>query len=126
MEKFLNIQFPTSDNENGEAFASDTNSRQIAKSNLLHLFLSTPGVRPMRPKWGCNLMSKLFELKEQSLNSEIIDEIRSCVTLNLIDVQIVNITINSTNLENNIIEVNVDYNFRDGSLILNDSITLQV
>lgn len=119
---YLNIRFPFEENSNNDFFAPDTTTVDTVKSNLLHVLVTSPGERFYRPTFGCDLKSKLFEIRENGFDDNLRRELNECVKRSLPEVTITEITFEQQG-RNDLI-VNVNFNVQEGSLLRTDSISV--
>jgi phage baseplate assembly protein W len=89
-------------------FTSTYTTKDQIKSNLINLLLTNIGERPMNPRFGTNLRKFLFEGITDTNNETIIDHISYSISVNIPQINVLNITINPDE-DHNLIELNIDY-----------------
>ena len=93
-------------------FNKTYSTKDQIKSNLINLLLTDKGERVFNPEFGTDLRKILFE----GITEDIVPTIQNLVTTNvnifIPEVQIINVTVNTDNKENNSISVIVAYQLR--------------
>lgn len=78
-DKYINIQFPFKDSEEGFLVALTKDDNRAVKSDLMHLILTKRGERLYNPEFGTNLIRFIFEPNDGLTQSEITAEIKQTV-----------------------------------------------
>lgn len=95
-------------------FEQTFSSLDEAKSNLINLLLTRKGERPMQPEFGTNIYNHLFDPITGDISNKIEQEITDAVSfwLPYIELTKVEADIDSTNIENNKINVRIGFGLR--------------
>jgi phage baseplate assembly protein W len=132
-EKFLNIAFPFSDDENKNYFLKMNKDGQRAlKSDLIHLLLTTPGDRLYLPDFGTNLRKYLFEPNDEINNSGIKTEIQESINKWIPNLKITQLKVERpeegefSSSPDHTAVVRIDYLFTEGALSKSDFVLITV
>jgi len=104
----IGLNFPIQRSDDGYFDKTFTSLEQV-KANLVNLLATRKGERIMRPEFGTNLETLLFEQMTGDIETEITSEIETAVDQFLPQVNIEEVEIQE-NLEENAIAVNVTFN----------------
>lgn len=69
------------------------------------------GERPMTPQFGSGLQQFFFQEMNETLKSEIKDVITSSLLLNEPRINVLNVTVEYTDMTNGLVEVGIDYEY---------------
>ena len=92
-----------------QLFNKTYSTKDQTKSNLINLLLTNRGERILNPDFGCNLKQVLFEQITQSTEDDIRNIIISSASIYIPEISIVNINIDNTYTDNNIINITINY-----------------
>lgn len=82
------------------------------RESLTILLSTTPGERVMQPAYGCRLKAMLFESISESTVTEIKDVIERAILFFEPRITLETITVDSANVYEGIININIDYTIR--------------
>ena len=94
----------------GSQFQLNYTTINQAVANAKNLLLTNHGERPMRPTWGCNLRSVLFENSTDELVEAIEDTIRTNFEVQLPYINIADLTVTRSQTNPNQINVTLSIN----------------
>jgi phage baseplate assembly protein W len=92
-----------------QLFNKTYSTKDQTKSNLINLLLTNKGERVLNPNFGSNLKQALFEQITQSTEDDIRNIIISSASIYIPEISIVNIDINNTYVDNNTINITINY-----------------
>lgn len=78
-EKYINIQFPFKDSQDGFLVALTKDDNRAVKSDLMHLILTKKGERLYNPDFGTDLIKYIFEPNDGLTLGEITLDIKQTV-----------------------------------------------
>lgn len=132
-EKYINIAFPFSDDDNKNYFLKMNRDGQRAlKSDLIHLLLTTPGDRLYLPDFGTNLRKYLFEPNDTTNNSGIKEEIQTAISKWIPNLKVTKLTVERpeegeySSSPDHTAVVRIDYLFTEGALSKSDFVVITV
>lgn len=125
-ERFINIQFPFSDDPDGKFLKMNDDSKKAIKADLMHLLLTNRGERLYLPDFGANLRQFIFEQNEEPSWEGIKNEINTAVRKYIPNLTITELS--TTSSEDNIhaVVVRVDYTVTTGAFQSADFVTLKI
>ena len=92
-----------------QLFNKTYSTKDQTKSNLINLLLTNKGERVLNPNFGSNLKQALFEQITQSTEDDIRNIIISSASIYIPEISIVSIDINNTYVDNNTINITINY-----------------
>ena len=98
-KKYINIDFPFRDSENGFYFKLNSTDKDAIRSDLLHLLLTNKGERLYLPDFGSDLRKFIFEPNDNITHNEIKDNLNETIKR-----YIPNLVVDSIEFKNNDIE----------------------
>jgi len=132
-EKFINIEFPFSDDNFKNYFLKmNKNSYDAIKSDLVHLLLTVPGDRLYLPDFGTNLRQYLFEPNDNIVRDDIKSEIQNSVSKFIPNLKISELTVEKPDssefgsVSEYTAKVKVDYVVTDGALNKTDFVIITI
>lgn len=82
-KKYINIQFPFSDDPEGKFLEMTTEPKKAIKADLVHLLLTNKGERLYMPDFGANLRQYVFEQNDEpshiAIKNEIVDAVKKFI-----------------------------------------------
>lgn len=90
-------------------FRQTYTTKDQIKSNLINFFLTNHGERPMKPKYGANLRSDLFEMVNNQTFDLLKAKIQRLLQDNFPNVKLVDLEVFSNDSQNTI-QISVYYN----------------
>lgn len=119
LKRYLGIKFPLTDNnQNGLFIDLASNSKELIKSNLMHLLFTKKGDRLRMPDFGTNLLQFIFQPKDNTtivgIKLEIQESVRKYIPNVIInDLKVENTKDNEKSELSNGYQVTVDYYISD-------------
>lgn len=109
-DTWIGLSFPLGRSEVG-MFKQTKTTLQQARHNLKNLLLTRRGERPMQPEFGSRLYSFLFEqIDEDQIRDKIEEEILNTTSVWLPYVNIVDIDVNFSERDQNVISIKISFN----------------
>ena len=124
--KNINIAFPFKDSERGFYLKLNTNDSDAIKSDLLHLILTDKGERLYLPDFGANLRKHLFEPNDQRTQQAIREEIESAIAKYIPNLQLNDVNVTPSQLNEHRVDVRLDYNVTEGAFQRSDFVVLEL
>lgn len=125
-KKFINIQFPFSDDTEGKFLEMNTDAKKAIKADLMHLLLTNKGERLYLPDFGANLRKYIFEMNDSPSWSLIKDEINGAVKKFIPNLTIFNITTEPSEDNIHAVVVKIDYTVTTGAFQSQDFVMIQL
>ena len=123
IKKYINIDFPFRDSEEGFYFKlNDTNNSAI-KSDLLHLLLTNKGERLYMPDFGSDLRKYIFEPNDDITHNKIKNNLNETINRYIPNLTIDSIKFEQDDLEELII-VKLSYTVTEDAFTTSDTIEL--
>jgi phage baseplate assembly protein W len=94
----INIKFPFKDSDKGYYFDSNKTTSDAIKSDILHVLTTRKGERFYDPDFGTNLYQYLFAPEDNITLSDIKSEANSCLAYCMPTIQIVELTVEQSDL----------------------------
>jgi phage baseplate assembly protein W len=125
----INIKYPlTDDPTTNQFFQLNQTTKNAYSSDLLLLLLTNKGERYYDPNYGTNLIKFVFDQNDQTTTSNLEENIRTTVSQYIPDLTIQNITfttnLDDPNLNENQINVKINFTYAEGSFIDTSDITI--
>tara|TARA_Y100000034_G_scaffold5388_1_gene6081 strand:+ start:244 stop:639 length:396 start_codon:yes stop_codon:yes gene_type:complete len=128
LEQGISIKLPLSfDGHNGK-YRMNKTYRDVVKQNFKHMILTNPGERIMDPDFGSGIRRLLFELDEESLQSEIVARIHEQVSMYMPYISIINISFTSPefNIDSGPYTLSIRLDYQVTSLEIADFLDIEV
>ena len=125
-KKYINIQFPFSDDPEGKFLKMNDESKKAIKSDLVHLLLTNKGERLYMPDFGANLRRYLFEPNDVTSTNAIKNEISEAVRKFIPNLTITELTTNPVEDNEHAVTVRIDYVVTTGAFQSSDFVTLEL
>jgi len=125
-EKFINIEFPFSDDTKGKFISMNKEPKKAIKSNLIHLLLTNRGERLYMPSFGANLKRYLFEPNDELTTESILNEIQGSVNKFMPNLKLTNLSIDRSVDGVHLAKVRIDYSVTDDVFESSDFILLEI
>jgi phage baseplate assembly protein W len=123
IKKYINIDFPFRDSEEGFYFKLNSTNNSAIKSDLLHLLLTNKGERLYMPDFGSDLRKYIFEPNDDITHNKIKNNLNETINQ-----YIPNLTIDSIKFEQDDIEeliiVKLSYTVTEDAFTTSDTIEL--
>lgn len=98
---------------NGRTILPFQTDERLIKNDILQLLLTVPGERIMRPTYGCNINSALFEQNTTELRSFIKEQIYEAITENepRVSLEFRDVSVTTDRSNENVINVAIRCNY---------------
>lgn len=121
--RYINIDFPFRDSDNGFYFKMNKTDKDAIRSDLLHLLLTNKGERLYLPDFGSDLKKYIFEPNDTITHDQIRDNLNDTIKLYIPNLLINDISFRNDDIEELII-VELTYTVTEGAFASTDTITL--
>ena len=121
--RYINIDFPFRDSDNGFYFKMNKTDKDAIRSDLLHLLLTNKGERLYLPDFGSDLKKYIFEPNDSITHDQIRDNLNDTIKLYIPNLLINDISFRNDDIEELII-VELTYTVTEGTFASTDTITL--
>lgn len=121
--RYINIDFPFRDSDNGFYFKMNKTDKDAIRSDLLHLLLTNKGERLYLPDFGSDLKKYIFEPNDAITHDQIRDNLNDTIKLYIPNLLINDISFRNDDIEELII-VELTYTVTEGAFASTDTITL--
>ena len=125
-KKFINIQFPFSDDPEGKFLEMNNDPKKAIKADLMHLLLTNKGERLYLPDFGTNLRKYIFEMNDEPSWGLIKDEINGAVKKYIPNLTIFKITTEPSDDNIHTVLVKIDYTVTTGAFQSEDFVIIQL
>ena len=125
-ERYININYPFRDSENGFFVDMTQTSKDAVKSDLLHLLVTDKGKRYYMPEFGTNLKKYIFEPNDAVTHNDIMGEIQVAVNTYIPGLLIDSMTTSIDPSNENMAVVRVDFTIGQGVFAENDFIQFAI
>jgi len=125
-ERFINIQFPFSDDPDGKFLQMNDNSKKAIKADLMHLLLTNKGERLYLPDFGANLRQYIFEQNDAPSWNGIKNEINTAVKKYIPNLTITELSTTPSDDNIHAVVVKIDYTVTTGAFQSSDFVTLKM
>jgi len=122
-QRFINIDFPFRDSENGYYFKLNDTDKDAIRSDLLHLLLTNKGERLYLPDFGSDLRKYIFEPNDSITHDDIRDNLNETIKKYIPNLYVNDITFNNDDIQELII-VELKYTVTEGTFSSSDTIQL--
>ena len=121
--RYINIDFPFRDSDNGFYFKMNKTDKDAIRADLLHLLLTNKGERLYLPDFGSDLKKFIFEPNDEITHEQIRDNLNETIVRFIPNLLINDITFRNDSIEELII-VELTYTVTEGTFNSTDTITL--
>lgn len=125
-KRFINIQFPFSDDPEGKFLEMNTDSKRAIKADLMHLLLTNKGERLYMPDFGTNLRQYIFEQNDLPSHESIKNEINKTIKKFIPNLNITKLTVSESEDNIHAVVVRIDYSVTITTFESNDFIILKL
>ena len=125
-KRYINIQFPFSDDPDGKFLQMNTEAKKAIKADLMHLLLTNRGERLYMPDFGANLRQYIFEQNDEPSHNAIKNEINGAVKKFMPNLTITQLTGSPSDDEIHSCIVRLDYSDSNSAFESNDFVTLKL
>lgn len=125
-KRFINIQFPFSDDPEGKFLEMNTEGKKAIKADLVHLLLTNRGERLYMPDFGANLRQYIFEQNDEPSYKAIKDEINGSVKKFIPNLNVTELTVSPSDDDIHSCIVRLDYTVTSSAFQSNDFVTLKL
>jgi phage baseplate assembly protein W len=109
MSRYININFPFFDSNNGFFLDLTRDDAQAIRADLMHLLLTRKGERFYNPEFGTNLLKYLYEPNDSRTYSDIKFELKETVRKYIPNLNIDEIEINPSETNEYKANIRIDY-----------------
>ena len=122
-KKYINIDFPFRDSENGFYFKLNSTDKDAIRSDLLHLLLTNKGERLYLPDFGSDLRKFIFEPNDAITHDHIRDNLNETIKRYIPNLVVNDITFRNDDIQELII-VELKYTVTEGTFSTADTIEI--
>ena len=122
-KKYINIDFPFRDSENGFYFKLNSTDKDAIRSDLLHLLLTNKGERLYLPDFGSDLRKFIFEPNDAITHDQIRDNLNETIKRYIPNLVVNDITFRNDDIQELII-VELKYTVTEGTFSSSDTIEI--
>jgi hypothetical protein len=122
-KRYINIDFPFRDSENGYYFKLNDTDKDAIRSDLLHLLLTNKGERLYLPDFGSDLRKYIFEPNDSITHGDIRDNLNETIKKYIPNLYVNDITFKNDDIQELII-VELKYTVTEGTFSSSDTIQL--
>jgi phage baseplate assembly protein W len=123
-EKYININFPFKDSDEGFYLDITSTSKDAIKADLLHLLLTNKGERLYMPEFGSDLKKYIFEMNDQVTHDEIKINLNDTIKKFIPNLQIDEITFEDIEGVDEGTKVIITYTITEGVFTSTDTIDI--
>jgi phage baseplate assembly protein W len=124
--RFININFPFKDSNQGFFLDLNNTDNQAVKADLLHLLLTRKGQRLYLPDFGTDLLKFIFEPEDGITFEAIKSEISSEIQKYLPNLQMNDLLIEESPDNEYAVVVTIQYTITDGVFETSDILTINL
>ena len=121
--RYINIDFPFRDSENGYYFKLNSTDKDAIRSDLLHLLLTNKGERLYLPDFGSDLRKYIFEPNDNITHDDIRNNLNETIKKYIPNLYVNDITFRNDDIQELII-VELKYTVTEGTFSSSDTIQL--
>ena len=125
-KKFININFPFKDSQEGFFLDLNDNDDNAVKADLIHLILTRKGERFYKPDFGTNLLQFIFEPNDNITLSDIKREVNETVKKYLPNLTINDVIVEPSAESEYAATVRIDYTVTDDVFESSDFVIIQL
>ena len=122
-QRFINIDFPFRDSENGYYFKLNDTDKDAIRSDLLHLLLTNKGERLYLPDFGSDLRKYIFEPNDNITHEDIRNNLNETIKRYIPNLVVNDISFRNDDIQELII-VELKYTVTDGTFASSDTIEI--
>ena len=122
-KRYINIDFPFRDSENGYYFKLNSTDKDAIRSDLLHLLLTNKGERLYLPDFGSDLRKYIFEPNDNITHDDIRNNLNETIKKYIPNLFVNDITFRNDEIQELII-VELKYTVTEGTFSSSDTIQL--
>ena len=122
-KKYINIDFPFRDSENGFYFKLNSTDKDAIRSDLLHLLLTNKGERLYLPDFGSDLRKFIFEPNDAITHDQIRDNLNETIKRYIPNLFVNDVTFRNDDIQELII-VELKYTVTEGTFSSSDTIEI--
>tara|TARA_B100001540_G_C15318571_1_gene422542 strand:+ start:49 stop:432 length:384 start_codon:yes stop_codon:yes gene_type:complete len=122
-KRYINIDFPFRDSENGYYFKLNSTDKDAIRSDLLHLLLTNKGERLYLPDFGSDLRKYIFEPNDNITHDDIRNNLNETIKKYIPNLYVNDITFRNDDIQELII-VELKYTVTEGTFSSSDTIQL--
>ena len=126
MSKFININYPFKNSDEGFFLDLTSNDADAIKSDLLHLILTRKGQRYYNPQFGTDLLKFIFEPNDSLTLSLIKEEITNVVKRYLPKLNLTKIEVLQSEESEYAAVVTIDYEITDSVFTVYDTVIINI
>lgn len=121
--RFINIDFPFRDSEDGSFFKLNKTDRDAVRADLLHLLLTNKGDRLYLPDFGSDLRKYIFQPNDDITHGEIRDSLNETIKKYIPNLIVDDITFVRDDNEEKITVI-LKYTVTEGTFSIQDTIQI--
>lgn len=125
-ERFINIQFPFSDDPDGKFLKMNDDAKKAIKADLMHLLLTNKGERLYMPDFGANLRQYVFEQNDEPSWNGIRNEINTAVRKYIPNLIITELSTTPSEDNDHAVVVKIDYTVTTGAFQSSDFVSIKL
>ena len=122
-KRYINIDFPFRDSENGYYFKLNSTDKDAIRSDLLHLLLTNKGERLYLPDFGSDLRKYIFEPNDNITHDDIRNNLNETIKKYIPNLYVNDITFRNDDIQELII-VELTYTVTEGTFASSDTIQI--
>ena len=122
-KRYINIDFPFRDSENGYYFKLNSTDKDAIRSDLLHLLLTNKGERLYLPDFGSDLRKYIFEPNDNITHDDIRNNLNETIKKYIPNLYVNDITFRNDDIQELIIG-DLKYTVTEGTFSRSDTIQL--
>lgn len=123
-KRFINIQFPFSDDPEGKFLEMNSDGKRAIKADLLHLLLTNKGERLYLPDFGANLRQYIFEMNDEPSWNSIKNEINAAIKKFIPNLTITQLVAEKSEDNRHAVIIKLDYTVTTGAFQSTDFVTI--
>jgi phage baseplate assembly protein W len=121
--RFINIDFPFRDSEDGSFFKLNKTDRDAIRADLLHLLLTNKGDRLYLPDFGSDLRKYIFEPNDDITHGDIRDSLNETIKKYIPNLIVDEITFERDDNEEKITVI-LKYTVTEGTFSIEDTVQI--
>lgn len=123
---FININYPFKNSDKGFYLDLNADDASAIKADLMHLILTRRGQRLYNPDFGTDLLKFIFEPNDTLTLSGIKEDIKSAVSKYLPKLNLTNLSVVQSDLDEYLATVRIDYTVSDDVFVASDFIIINI
>lgn len=123
-KKYINIQFPFSDDSEGKFLELNSDPKKAIKADLMHLLLTNLGERLYLPDFGANIRQYIFEQNDELSWSAIKNELNGAIKKFIPNLNITELSAEKLETNEHAVIVRIDYSVTTGAFESTDFVQL--